>query len=668
MARKKVNEKKKFLRSKRLAYLYKHDIEEYIPKMLTDSKKHKKIKKKPKTIKKAPKTKKVTTKKKATPQRKKKTPKALPSPKKNKTLDLALICDCTGSMSSWMTRAKQTLNKIITNIKKTHKDLKVRTSFTGYRDFTDHNHFQIKDFTEDTDSVRNFISKLSATGGGDAAEDVSGGLKKTLELDWQGDTRIAFLICDAAEHGDKYHRNGYSDNYAKKNHNGLVLEDLMREYFDMGVHFNCIKLNTDTDVMFDVMRESYDGDGVKMEVFDFGDLSMGKKSFEEVSRKFVDVVSFIISDKLKVKKKGERKWNGEVIDGDWFSFTNYLRVDNINGEKINVGNFHGNSWDVSMDILQKMHSANHFEVIRSVTRTEMVEKLKSAHDKIFTVSFLKKIKKEEIIQKLKTIKKKDIKNKNQLKKVAKQLLKGEPHTLIGRLSSKKVDFGRSMVIDLRIRKGYPVRLIDHRTLETLIIAGVKYVLKNAQNKKYEWENEDLNPKRLWNPKVLGLGDFFSYTNYIRVVGFKDKLVEVEDFNGKKFYISRDIIENEMYSADHFDKEEKITQTELVEQLKNVGDKIFKVTFNKLRTEEETTIMLMELEEDDFENVKKMKKFSKGVMEGEKVGIVGHLVNTETKMGRSLIVDLNSKNKNRFKLVDHRNIKSLIIGNVNYQKK
>ena len=29
------------------------------------------------------------------------------------SLDLALICDCTGSMSSWMTRAKETLRSII---------------------------------------------------------------------------------------------------------------------------------------------------------------------------------------------------------------------------------------------------------------------------------------------------------------------------------------------------------------------------------------------------------------------------------------------------------------------------------------------------------------------------------------------------------------------------
>ena len=645
MVRKTVNETKKFFRSKRLAYLYKLDIKENLPKLLTTDKRVKKIKKSSKK-----KTQKI-------PDEKNKT--------EAKTLDLSLICDCTGSMSGWMVRAKKTLNQIITNIKTSHKNLKVRTSFISYRDFGNHNHFQIKEFTEDTDSVRDFISKLRNTGGGDA-EDVSGGLDKALALDWQADIRMAFLICDMPGHGRKYQRKGFYDSHPKGN--GLLIEDQMREMNERRIYFNCIKITDHTDVMFQVMKDNYNGNGMEMEVFDFGDLSMGKKSFEEVSRKFVDVVSFIVSDKLKVKKKEERKWNGEMIGGDWFSFTNYFRVDNINGEKINVGNFHGNSWDISMDILQKMHSANHFEVIRSVTRTEMVEKLKSAHDKIFTVSFLKKIKKEEIIQKLKTIKKKDIKNKNQLKKVAKQLLKGEPHTLIGRLSSKKVDFGRSMVIDLRIRKGYPVRLIDHRTLETLIIAGVKYVLKNAQNKKYEWENEDLNPKRLWNPKVLGLGDFFSYTNYIRVVGFKDKLVEVEDFNGKKFYISRDIIENEMYSADHFDKEEKITQTELVEQLKNVGDKIFKVTFNKLRTEEETTIMLMELEEDDFENEKQMKKFSKGVIEGEKVGIVGHLVNTETKMGRSLIIDLNSKTKNRFKLVDHRNIKSLIIGNTNYQKK
>ena len=652
MTRKIVNEKKKLLRSKRLAYLYKEDIEEYIPDILKNGEKKNKKIKKTKTQKIKPKKVEKISEEKST----------------NKILDLGLICDCTGSMSGWMNRAKETLNKIITNIKNSHKNLKVRVSFVGYRDFSDSKQFEIKDFTEDINSVRDFIEELFADGGGDAAEDVSGGLKKMLDLNWIGDTKIVFLICDAPEHGNKYHTYGYSDYYADKNKNGLLLENLMKDFNQKNIYFNCIKLKNDTDIMFNVMKKNYDNKNMELEVYDFNNKNIGGKSFEEVSKKFIDVVSFIISDKLKNKKKEQRKWNGEMIIGDWFSTTNYFRVDNIDGEKINITNFHGNSWDVSMDILQKMYSANHYEVIKSITRTEMVEKLKNAHDKIFTVSFLKKIKKEEIIQKLKNIKPAEIKNKHELRKLSKQLLKGEPHTLIGRLSSKKAEFGRSMVIDLRIRKGYPVRLIDHRTIDTLIINGIKYVIKNNKNKKYEWKEKDLTPKRLWNPEVLGLGDFFSFTNYITIIGFKDNLVEVKDFSEKKYFISKDIIENEMYRADHFDKKENITQTELVEHLKDAGDKIFKVTFNKLRTEEETSILLMEMEKEDFDDKKKISKFAKGIMEGEKVAIIGHLINTETKMGRSLIIDLNSENKNKFKLVDHRNIKSLIIGNVNYQKK
>lgn len=135
--------------------------------------------KKPKTSKaKEPKQKKPKQpkeKKPKEPKRAKKISKNKEGPKRKaetlsneKILDLALICDCTGSMQKWIDRTKVTLNQIIDNILKEHKDMKVRVSFVGYRDFNTWNniqpnekyapdHFEIKDFTEDITDVKNFI-------------------------------------------------------------------------------------------------------------------------------------------------------------------------------------------------------------------------------------------------------------------------------------------------------------------------------------------------------------------------------------------------------------------------------------------------------------------------------------------------------------------------------
>ena len=53
-------------------------------------------------------------------------------------LDLGLLLDCTGSMASWIARAKDTLSKIIDNVKASVDDqLIVRVAFIGYRDHCD---------------------------------------------------------------------------------------------------------------------------------------------------------------------------------------------------------------------------------------------------------------------------------------------------------------------------------------------------------------------------------------------------------------------------------------------------------------------------------------------------------------------------------------------------
>ena len=74
-----------------------------------------------------------------------------------KTLDLCLILDCTGSMSSWIQRSKNTLREIIDHVKNENKNLTVRVAFVAYRDISDANRFDVTDFTEDIDLVKKKI-------------------------------------------------------------------------------------------------------------------------------------------------------------------------------------------------------------------------------------------------------------------------------------------------------------------------------------------------------------------------------------------------------------------------------------------------------------------------------------------------------------------------------
>ncbi len=600
----------------------------------------------------------------------KKTKKIQKMKENQNSLDLALICDCTGSMCGWMTRAKQTLNSIITNVKNTHPGIQVRVAFVGYRDFRDKNHFSIQQFTTDINLVRNFIHSQNAGGGGDQCEDVTGGLKETLDLDWRSKTKISFLICDAPTHGKQYH-NGAGDNYLNGSPNKLSLEELMKEFSDKKIHFTGIKLNNSVTKMFDIMKRNFDYGEMNMRICDFDNFKMEGKTFQEVSKEFVKEASYIILSKLNDKKKKKelvKKWKGEASVGDWFSFTNYFRVRSIMGEKINVGNIKGREWDISLDILQKMNSAEHFEKEVALTRTELVEKLNSANDKIFTVKFHKMIKKEDVVEKLKNLKKKEIKDSKILKKLSKKILTSEPCSIIGKLRKGEATFGRTRIRRIDLKFGDRGRLVDHRTIESLIIGGIKYVLKTPKNKHLALkEGQKLGkPKRLWDPSKLAIGNMFSMTTYCQVQGFEGDVVRVKDHTGKEFIISKEILEYEMDSGNHFDLKEKMCRTKIIEVLENVKDKVFKIGFKKKRKEKEVHAMLMELEQETIDDDKKIKKFAKNIIEGEDKVVVGHLVNQEAKMGRSLILDLDAKGV-PLKQVDHRTIKFLIVDNNKYYK-
>lgn len=53
--------------------------------------------------------------------------------------------------------------------------------------------------------------------------------------------------------------------------------------------------------------------------------------------------------------------------------------------------------------------------------------------------------------------------------------------------------------------------------------------------------------------------------------------------------------------------------------------------------------------------KKIKELSKHLIEGESCEIVGHLIDSDNFLGRSMIIDLNAPANNNIRQVDHRTI-------------
>jgi calcineurin-like phosphoesterase family protein len=119
-----------------------------------------------------------------------------------------------------------------------------------------------------------------------------------------------------------------------------------------------------------------------------------------------------------------------------------------------VENQRGMIWSVTKDILEHMKSASSFEKTIAMTRTELVELLQELRDQIFTINFKKKVKESEILFKLEDL---DLNKKNFHKELSKTILEGEDCTIVGCKSKATALFGRTMVKDLRMRKGYQYR-------------------------------------------------------------------------------------------------------------------------------------------------------------------------------------------------------------------
>lgn len=176
---------------------------------------------------------------------------------KKANLDLMFIMDCTGSMSSWISKCQEELLNIINNIKESYPDSKVNIGFVGYRDHSDgENRLIIHEFTENAQEIKDFITKVKAFGGGDLPEDVVGGLDSALKQNWTSKAKYAILVADAPCHGKKYH-DVYGDSYPNGCPKKLVLENIIMEYAERDIILSAISINDSTEKMYKIMSNTY---------------------------------------------------------------------------------------------------------------------------------------------------------------------------------------------------------------------------------------------------------------------------------------------------------------------------------------------------------------------------------------------------------------------------
>ena len=174
------------------------------------------------------------------------------------------------------------------------------------------------------------------------------------------------------------------------------------------------------------------------------------------------------------------------------------------------------------------------------------------------------------------------------------------------------------------------------------------------------------------------------SNAFKVVGKKIKskndnsnLKTLENVKKEKILVSENLISNHFYNAHQYNKTERVGKMKMAKILENSKNIIFQITFHKMPTPQILSKNLQECKIDELSDPDKLKKKIKSIMLGEKRVLVGYLLDTETNLGRSSVIDLNIElipgqptfnragQKYNERLVDHRTIKELIVKNIRY---
>ncbi|PSF37826.1 hypothetical protein C7H19_07530 [Aphanothece hegewaldii CCALA 016] len=172
--------------------------------------------------------------------------------------------------------------------------------------------------------------------------------------------------------------------------------------------------------------------------------------------------------------------------GDYLFDIQYYKVVEVNPKSIAVINERGFGSEIDKDIIEEgMYSASQYEFEKIVSRTEICEILEQAGNYIFTVNFNKQIREKDLKDKLlAAIKDKKgnplshLEIEKALSKVSQEAIQGEERTLVGYLLKVEPKMGRSTVIDIECPvERNRIRLVDHRTINWLILRNVKYVVQ-----------------------------------------------------------------------------------------------------------------------------------------------------------------------------------------------
>lgn len=172
----------------------------------------------------------------------------------------------------------------------------------------------------------------------------------------------------------------------------------------------------------------------------------------------------------------------------YFSRHSFGKVLKVNKDNVEVQNIDGFKWTVSKEIFEQefhLNDAKGSEQI--VSRTQLIDIVDKNSYTIMTVTFAKQPKEADVRKKLHALypNKGNIISETDFKlkcnNILNEVMKGESRVLIGYHTGNKDASGRYYFNDMETitdeKKRPELRLVDPRTLESVIVKDVEYTLQ-----------------------------------------------------------------------------------------------------------------------------------------------------------------------------------------------
>ncbi|MFO0630990.1 MAG: vWA domain-containing protein [Polyangiales bacterium] len=130
-------------------------------------------------------------------------------------LDLVFLVDETGSMGSYIAQVREHLLALVQELKASPLCRMLRVGVVSYRDHPPQDRTyasKVLPLTDDIETVRRAVEKLTASGGGDGPESVTDGLYDLVRLDWRPSAaRAVVWFGDAPPHGVEPHGDAFPE-------------------------------------------------------------------------------------------------------------------------------------------------------------------------------------------------------------------------------------------------------------------------------------------------------------------------------------------------------------------------------------------------------------------------------------------------------------------------